>query len=133
MAGKGAAVAEGLGTRLAVVRLLASVNSLMHSQGRPLDELLSTVGPVTHMRSNTAVDALVASEITSSREALSAGTARISLHGLLGSLGRLMMLRNVCLHGHGGHAAHIRHLGVARELHAGHGIGHVHGCLHGNW
>lgn len=76
MPGERAAVAEGLGcmsaikmsksignrtylcASLAVVRLLSSVHSLVHCQGRPLDELLAAVGPVANMGTDTAVDAL---------------------------------------------------------------------------
>lgn len=47
-----------LGTSLAVVRLLASVHSLVDSQGRSLNEHLSAAGPVADVRSDTAVDAL---------------------------------------------------------------------------
>lgn len=47
-----------LGAGLAVMRLFARVHSLMHSESGSLDELLSTVGPITHVRSDAAVNAL---------------------------------------------------------------------------
>lgn len=40
-----------------MVRLLTCVDSLMDSQGRSLNELLSTARPVANVRSNTTVDA----------------------------------------------------------------------------
>lgn len=51
-------VFTNLGASLAVVGLLAGMNTLMHGQGRSLDELLATFGPVTDVWSDTAVNTL---------------------------------------------------------------------------
>lgn len=133
MASKRAAVAEGLGAGFAVVRFLASVHSLMYGQSRSLDELLPTVWPVAHMRSDATVNAFVSSEVASSRKSFSTSTTRIGLDGLLRSLRlRRLRLRHV-LHLHT-HAAHIWHFRVTRELHrGGHRIRDVHRRLHCCW
>ena len=47
-----------LAATLAHMRLLASVHARMHSQSTALNELLATAGVITHMRSDTAVNAL---------------------------------------------------------------------------
>jgi hypothetical protein len=134
--GKRAAVTEGLGTSFAMVRLLACVDSLMHSQGRSLNKLLATRGPVTDVGSNTTVNAFMTSKIAASREAFSTGAARVCLDGLLGRGRRLMMLlllRHV-LHVHVRHATHVGHLGVAGQTHGGgHRVGDMHRCLHRGW
>lgn len=70
MTGKRRRVTERLAAAFAHVRLLASVNSRVNSQGRPLNELLSTAGPVTSMGTNACVDSLMASKITATRESL---------------------------------------------------------------
>lgn len=71
MPSQGAGVTEGLSrsewmypeqrsylaTSLAHVRLVTGVDTCVYSQGRPLDELLATVGPLAHMGSLAAVDA----------------------------------------------------------------------------
>lgn len=134
VAGKRAAVAEGLGAGLTMVRLLACVDSLMHSQGRSLNELLATARPVADMRSNTTVDAFMPSKVAASRKALSTGAAWVCLDGLLRRrLMVLLLLRHV-LHVHVRHAAHVGHLGVAGETHGGgHRVGNVHRCLHRGW
>lgn len=129
MSGKRAAVAEGLCASLAVVRLLSSVHSLMHGQGRPLDKLLAAVRPVANVRTDSAVDALVTSEITASRETLSTSTAWVGLDRLLRR--RRGLLRHL-LHVHVGHAPHVGHFRIARELHRGwHRVWDVHRRLHG--
>lgn len=133
-----------------MVRLLACVDSLMHSQGRSLNELLATAGPVANMRSNTTVDAFwrmlvlslyflpgsltMPSKVAASRKALSTGAAWVCLDGLLRRrLMVLLLLRHV-LHVHVRHAAHVGHLGVAGETHGGgHRVGNVHRCLHRRW
>ncbi len=38
------------------MRLLAGMHTLVHCQGRALDELLAAVGPVADMGTDTAVD-----------------------------------------------------------------------------
>lgn len=83
-----------LATALAHVRLLARVNTLMHRQGRTLDELLAAVGVVAHMGADAAVDTFctrplvsglfvlrpklltMTCEVTASGEALAAGRTR---------------------------------------------------------
>lgn len=136
-----------LGAGLAMMRLLACVNSLMDSQGRSLDELFSTAGPVANVRSNTTVDALckllamvrktlswsltVASEIAASRETLSASAARVRLDGLLRRRRLVLLLLRHVLHMHVRHAAHVGHLGVAGDTHGGgHGVWDMHRRLH---
>lgn len=131
MSGKRAAVAEGLCASLTVVRLLSGMHTLVHSQGRSLNELLSTLGPVANMGSNSAVNALVASKITASSESLATGTARISLDGLLRR--RRGLLRHL-LHVHVRHASHVGHLGIALHCHGGgHRVRHMHRRLHRGW
>lgn len=125
---KGAAVAERLGTSLAMVRLLACMNTLVHSQSRPLNELLSTSRPVADMRTNTAVDAFMTSKIAASRKSLATCTTWVGLDGLLRR--RRLLLRHL-LHVHVRHA-HVRHLGVAVHCHCGgHRILDVHRRVHG--
>jgi hypothetical protein len=51
-----------LSTSLAHVRLLAGVDTLVHSQSRALDELLAAVGVVAHVRADTAVDTFCMSQ-----------------------------------------------------------------------
>lgn len=46
-----------LATSLAHVRLLASVDSGMHSESTALDELLATIWVVANMRTNATVNA----------------------------------------------------------------------------
>lgn len=46
-----------LSAALTHVRLLAGVNTLVHSQSRPLDELLAAVGILAHVRTDAAMDA----------------------------------------------------------------------------
>jgi hypothetical protein len=124
----------------------------MHSQGRSLNKLLATRGPVTDVGSNTTVNAFwrmsvlsfyfllvlltMTSKIAASREAFSTGAARVCLDGLLGRGRRLMMLlllRHV-LHVHVRHATHVGHLGVAGQTHGGgHRVGDMHRCLHRGW
>jgi hypothetical protein len=45
-----------LSAALAHVRLLAGVDALMDSQSRSLDELLTAVGILTHVRADATVD-----------------------------------------------------------------------------
>jgi hypothetical protein len=136
VAGERAAVTKGLCASLAMVRLLACMDSLMDSQGRSLNKLLATAGPVADVRSNTAVDALMTSKIAASRKALSTGAAWVCLDGLLGRRRRLvvlLLLRHV-LHVHVRHAAHVGHIGVAGETHGGgHRVGDMHRRLHRGW
>jgi hypothetical protein len=120
VASQGAAVAEGLGTGLAVVRLLAGVHALVDGQSGTLNELLATVRVVTDVRSVSCVNTFVTCQVTASREALSTSAARVCLYGLLG---RLRLLRHV-LHGHARHVGHAMHI---RE------VGHLHGAGHGVW
>jgi hypothetical protein len=47
-----------LAAALAHVRLLASVDALVHRQGRTLDKLLAAVGVIAHVRTDAAVDTL---------------------------------------------------------------------------
>lgn len=70
-----------LAAAFAKVRLLTSVHSLVNREGRPLDKLLPAFREVANMRTDTAMDSLVPSQITASSERLAAGTARIGLCG----------------------------------------------------
>jgi hypothetical protein len=134
-----------------MVRLLACMDSLMHGQGRSLNKLLATTGPVADVRSNTTVDAFwrvlvlsrdflpgsltMTSKIAASRKALSTGAARVCLDGLLRRwrLVVLLLLRHV-LHVHVRHTAHVGHLGVPRKTHGGgHGVRDMHRRLHRGW
>lgn len=126
---------------------LSSVDSLMNSQSRSLDEHLSTIRPVTNVRSNTAVDALyyllegahmnanrseltVASKIAPSCEGFAACTAGVLFCRLL----RCRCLLWHLLHGHVVHAAHSGHVWIARYLHSsGHRVGDMHRRLHHRW
>jgi len=46
-----------LAAALTHVGLLASVDTLVNRQRRPLDELLAAVGVIAHVRADTTVDA----------------------------------------------------------------------------
>lgn len=70
-----AGVTEGLATTLAHMRLLASVNSRMNGKRRSLDELLPTTRMIANMRTNTTVNAFMASEVATSGKPLAAGGA----------------------------------------------------------
>lgn len=108
-----------LSTVFAHVRLLSSVNTLMHSQGRPLDELLSTARVVANVWSNSCMYSLclmlghgfigkvtikkltMACEIATSCETLSTSATRVGFGRRLGS-----SLRRLCKLSHG-----MRHIG----------------------
>lgn len=126
------------------MRFLASVNTLMDSQGRSLNEHLSAVRPVADVRSDAAVDTLCSSlakvryprilmltvsrKITSSSKSFSASATGICLNGLL-RLRLLLLLRHM-LHAHVRHA-HVWHVRITGKLHSGgHGVGNVHRRVH---
>jgi hypothetical protein len=71
-----ARVTKRLSAALAHVRLLASVDALMHSQGRTLDELLAAIRILAHVRADTTVDTFMTCKVTTTREALAAGRTR---------------------------------------------------------
>lgn len=129
-----AAVTEGLGASLTVMRLLAGVDSLVNSQGRSLDELLVALGVVADMRPDACVDSLMTGKVASSSETLATSAAGIGFNRSGGRLLLLWWLLRNMMHSHAGHAAHPRHISKAANLHCTmHRVLHLHGGLHGRW
>jgi len=71
-----AGIAEWFAASFAHVWLLASVDTHMHGQRRPLDELLATARVIANVWTDAAVNALMSSQIASSREALATSRTR---------------------------------------------------------
>ena len=113
VASQGAAVAERLGTGLAVVWLLASMHTLVDGQSGTLNELLTAVRIIADMWPVSGVNALVASKIAAPRESFATSAARVGLDRLLGRLGLL----GHRLHRHARHVGHAMHIGKAGHLH----------------
>ena len=78
------------------------MHSLVHREGRPLDELLPTVRVVANMRPDTAVDPLMSSKVAASRECFTACAARIGFRGLCWGIGG--SVNNAMLRERWGHA-----------------------------
>lgn len=137
------------------MRLLASVHSLVNSEGRSLDESLVTFGVVANVRPDSGVNTLyehgsvrkaasyiliailarltVTRQVASSCETFTAGTTGVCFDRCCGSLLLLLLVRHV-MHSHAWYTSHAGHVGKASHLHGiMHVILHLHRSVHGGW